>query len=97
MKTLTGNLQLFELKQLADMENDYKARCKKALADYKIWGKRHAQETDMIAIIYGNLQGQVLRCNAQESVRAYWTIRKDFRCWFNRYLKQTTHYPANNN
>lgn len=94
---LQGGLQIFDLKQLADMEARYKDVCKKAMADYKTWWKGFEGETDTIALLYGKLEGNLLRAHAQESVNAYWTIRQDFRKWFHCYLAQTNCYPSNNN
>jgi hypothetical protein len=94
---ISKNLDIFELKQLADMEALYRQQCQKALISYKIWAKNHEGETDQIALLYGNLQGNVLRANAKEAVRAYWTVRTDFRRWFKQYLSNIQHYPANQN
>lgn len=91
------DLQIFELKQLADMENAYRQQCRHALHAYRKWLKLYHEETDQIEIIYGNLRGQILRRTAEESVKAYWTIRHDFRQWFHRYLAETNYYPSNNN
>jgi hypothetical protein len=91
---LQSNLQIFDLKQLADMEATYKTHCQKAVADYKSWDKRYSGETDTIALLYGNLEGAMLRRNAENSVGAYWTIRRDFRRWFQRYLEQASCYPS---
>lgn len=90
-------LQIFELKQLADMENAYRQQCRDALQAYRDWLALHDGETDQIEIIYGNLQGQILRRVAEETVKAYWVIRHDFRQWFHRYLANTNYYPSNNN
>ena len=95
--SISKNLEIFELKQLADLEDAYKSQCRKALEDYKFWGNARKSETDQIELLYGNLRGDVLRRTAEESVRAYWRVRTDFRKWFHRYLAQTKHYPSNNN
>lgn len=91
--TLTTKLQIFDLKQLSDMEAYYKAQCKAALAAYKNWQDIHAGETDMIALLYGNLEGTMLKRRAHDAVEAYWVIRLDFRKWFQRYLAENSCYP----
>lgn len=93
-KSLEGRLQIFEMKQLADMEADYKIKCREALDQYKKWQADYADETDMIELMYGNLEGIMHRRRAEDSVRAYWIIRQDFRKLFSDYLAQTKAYPA---
>lgn len=83
---ISGKLEIFELKQLADMEASYKANCREALALYKKWKHLYSQQTDMIELIYGNLEGVILRRRAEDAVHAYWIIRRDFRALFEEYL-----------
>ena len=90
---LKGRLQIFELKQLADMEAQYKQQCRQSLASYKAWCQKHAGETDMIELLYGNLEGVMLRRRAEDAVEAYWVIRQDFRCLFKDYLEKSCCYP----
>ena len=80
-------LQIFELKQLAEMEDSYKQKCKKAIRDYKAWHEAQKSETDIIVLLYGNLEGIMLRKYAEEAVKAYWVIRTDFRCSFKDYIQ----------
>jgi len=93
-KSLEGRLQIFEMKQLADMEAGYKTKCRAALKQYKKWQAGYEGETDMIELLYGNLEGIMHRRRAEDSVRAYWIIRQDFRRLFADYLAQTKAYPA---
>ena len=90
----SGTLQIFELKQMADMEAIYKQQCLKALCGYKKWRRSYDQETDIIEILYGNLEGIMLRRHAEDCVRLYWTVRNDFRRLFHAYLEQTQCYSA---
>ena len=83
---LGGRLEIFELKQLADMEASYKARCRQSLARYKNWRRSYSQQTDLIELAYGNLEGTLLRRRAEDAVHAYWIIRRDFRVFFEEYL-----------
>lgn len=91
---LTGRLQIFELKQLADMEAGYRAKCKQAIEVYKNWQLQHKAETDMIELLYGGLEGRMLRAQAEDMVRMYWVIRQDFRRAFKEYLAKSCCYPA---
>jgi hypothetical protein len=91
---LSGNLQIFELKQLADKEALYKAECRKALRRYKSWRREQAAQTDIIELLYGNLEGTLLRRRAEDMVKAYWIIRHDFRRAFKEYLQKSCCYPS---
>ena len=88
-----GDLQIFELKQIADKENHYKTECRKALALYKNWSAAYREETDMIELFYGHLERNRLRRHAQDMVRVYWVIRQDFRYLFSDYLEKSSCYP----
>jgi hypothetical protein len=90
MTGITGKLQIFELKQIADMEAAYKDRAQKAIEDYKAWKNAYDEETDIINLIYGQLEGRHLRLQAQNAVTAYWTIRKDFKILFTNYIKKSS-------
>lgn len=91
---LKGDLQIFELKQLADMEATYKAECLKAVRDYKTWQKAQAEQTDIIELTYGNLEGMMLRRRAEDMVQIYWILRCDFRKAFRTYLAKSCCYPS---
>jgi hypothetical protein len=94
LSRLGGNLQIFELKQLADMEAAYKRKCLAAFATYKSWCKAQASQTDNIELLYGTLEGTLLRRHAQNTVQAYWIIRRDFRKAFEDYLAKNCCYPS---
>ena len=79
------------------MEAAYKHQCKEAVTTYKKWSRKYADETDVIELLYGAFEGDVLRHHAQERVRAYWAIRQDFRQWYARYMAAHRCYPANKN
>lgn len=88
-----GGLQIFELKQLADMEDGYKRQCRDAISSYKAWRQHHRDETDVIELLYGNLEGVMLRRHAEDLVHVYWTVRQDFRRGFKEYLEKSCCYP----
>lgn len=89
-----GSLQIFELKQLADMEAGYKRQCQQALQAYKSWRHNHADQTDTIELLYGNLEGVMLRRRAEDMIKTYWIIRQDFRRAFHEYLAKSCCYPS---
>ena len=84
-------MELFEVKQMAEMEHKFKIQCQIALKDYKGWWQQHREETDALELFYGQLHVVVLKRRAQDAVQAYWIIRKDFRIVFDRYL--AAHQP----
>ncbi len=88
-------MEIFELKQLADLEDEYRRRCLCALADYKKWDHAHKNEQDQIEQIYRPLQKKILRRTAEETVRAYWIIRHDFRYLYQNYMARLSYQPAN--
>ncbi|MAZ75954.1 MAG: hypothetical protein CMH31_01480 [Micavibrio sp.] len=91
---LTKNLEIFEVKQLADKEAVYKALCNAAIKRYKNWKKTQIDQTDLIELLYGGMEGKMHRQMAIESIRLYWSIRKHFRISFAHYLEKTGCYPS---
>ena len=93
-KNLTRGFQILELKQMADMAESYKTKCKEAIQAYKNWQAKHADETDVIELLYGSLEGPVLRRQAQDAIQLYWVVRQDFRKAFQEYLDKSCAYPS---
>ena len=52
-------MELFEVKQMAEMEHKFKIQCQIALKDYKGWCQQHSEETDALELFYGQLHGVV--------------------------------------
>lgn len=95
---INSKLQIFEVKQIIELEDKYKKQCKLALLAYRCWQKQYSAETDVIELLYSQLKGIVLRRNAENTVRAYWIVRQDFRAVFQHYLSQnSTHQSYSNN
>jgi len=80
--------QIFDIKQLAELENFNKKKCRKALLKYKIWQANFNNQSDQMAIHYGDMEGHILRQHACQMISLYWTIRRDFRKAFDIYLKE---------
>ncbi len=83
---LKQKLQVFEVMQFTELENHYKAKCRKAIVEYKSWKRVHSQETDVIQMMYGQLEGILLRHQAQNAVQAYWIMREDAKQAVKGYL-----------
>ncbi|NQZ13827.1 MAG: hypothetical protein HRT94_03230 [Alphaproteobacteria bacterium] len=90
--SISHDLDIFELKQLADKEALYKARCQKAIQSYKHWCKSQEDQTDIIEILYGSMEGRIYRGQAEDTIKLYWAIRKHFRKAFFSYLDKTGCY-----
>lgn len=89
---LNQRLQIFEVKQFIELEHYYKAKCCYALKQYKIWKALHKDETDVVQMLYGQLEGIVLRHHAQSAVQAYWIIRNDYKKVMKDYLSDLPTY-----
>lgn len=80
--------QIFDIKQLAEMEKRQKATCRQALLEYKIWRNNFKKQSDQLEIYYGKKEGLILRRHALNTMRNYWRIRNHFRQAFKTYLSQ---------
>lgn len=91
---VSNPLQIFDLKQLADKEDDCRKKCMVAIDRYKKWKRQYCQQTDMIEILYGNIEGIMLRQQAESAVGLYWVLRRDFRNAWVSYRENSCRYPA---
>jgi hypothetical protein len=80
--------QIFDIKQLAEMEKRQKNLCFQAMASYKNWQADFKKQSDRMEIYYGEKEGIILRRHVKNTIRNYWRIRNDFRKAFRIYLKQ---------
>jgi hypothetical protein len=87
-----GTLQIFDVMQMVDIERCYKQNCMASIQRYKNWQKKYQQETDLIALIYLQLEGDLLRRQAWDFINVYWRVRNDYRTAFANYLKQNRVY-----
>ena len=88
------NLQTLDIKHLAEFENVYRMRCRLAIQIYKNWLRDYDAETNVVQLLYGSIEGMLLRQQAEHAVRLYWTIRKDFRAALKKYLENMTSYKS---
>lgn len=84
---LRSNLQILDLKQMADMEDYYKKKTRQAIDTYKNWQKLHGRQKDMIEILYGTMEGTMLRHQAEDTTRIYWRVRTDLRKALSVYIQ----------
>jgi len=80
--------QIFDIKQLAELEKKQKKICRQALLNYKIWQCNFRHQSDKMEIYYGQKEGHILRRYAMDTIKNYWRIRNDFRKAFQTYLTQ---------
>lgn len=86
------NLQAMDIKHLAEFENIYRRRCRLAIDMYKDWLREYKTETDIVELLYGSIEGMMLRQQAVNAVKLYWMIRMDFREALNKYLSKVSTY-----
>lgn len=91
-RIIQTDLQALDIKHLAEFEYTYRKRCQLSIALYKNWLKEYKQETDSMQLLYGSIEGMMLRAQAMDAVRLYWIIRQDFRAVFKSYLGKVTSY-----
>lgn len=81
-----GAPQYLELKQLADLEHEFRMHCQTAIQIHRRWRQTHAGAIDPIACHYRAIEGALLRRQAEDAVRLYGIIRKDVRRSFRKYI-----------
>ena len=80
-----SSMQILDLKHLAEIEHQWKTRCYQAILSYKGWSRQNKTQKDALLRYYGALEGDLLRTNACNFIRAYWQIRTDCRRVFAQY------------
>jgi len=88
------DLQIFDIKQLADFEHFYKIKCLESIRAYKNWKKIYRQQTDVLELLYGSVKGIMLRRQAEDSIRLYWMVRQDMRQALASYLSHRCCFPS---
>lgn len=76
---LQRDLQLFDLKQMIDYEARYKQHARESIRALKSWQRHYAGQTDMVELLYGSIEGVMLRRRAEDFTRLYWLVRADSR------------------
>lgn len=76
---LSRDLQFFDLKQMIEHERKYKAATRDAIGELKKWRRAYESETDMVGLLYGSVEGVMLRRRAEDFAKLYWLVRADVR------------------
>lgn len=85
--------QLFDLKQMIEYETLYKKYARESIRALKNWQHRYAQQTDMVELLYGSIEGVMLRRRAEDFTRLYWLVRSNARKAMQLYVKRLSHNP----
>lgn len=91
---LSKRMQIFEVMQVAELEEKFKKQCRLSLNSYRQWQINYQNEKDGVERLYGQLNGIVLRRQAINSIQAYWFIRQDFRIIFKKYMEALAPYKT---
>lgn len=78
-QVLRRDLQFFDLKQMIEFERQYKTAARTAIGELKAWRRAYEQETDMVGLLYGSVEGVMLRRRAEDFAKLYWLVRGDVR------------------
>lgn len=76
---LCRDLQFFDLKQMIEFERHYKAAARAEIGELKKWRRLYEAETDMVGLLYGSIEGVMLRRRAEDFAKLYWLVRGDVR------------------
>jgi hypothetical protein len=88
------DLQLFDLKQMVEHEARYKCSAREAIAAHRQWRKQYSQQTDMVELLYGSIEGVMLRRRAEDFARLYWLVRADLRKAMSIYMTRMQKTPS---
>lgn len=74
---LSNNPQIIDIKEIEAVLKTYKNKCLQAIHAYKHWKKEYSQQTETVEILYGGIEGIMLRRQAEDAVKLYWVMRQD--------------------
>ncbi len=86
---LQRNLQFFDLKQMIEYEAHYKSAARQSIRAVKNWRRAYESETDMVGLLYGSVEGVMLRRQAEDFAKLYWLVRTDVRAAMDIYVGRT--------
>lgn len=84
----SGNLQILDLLQLSRKERECKIACLRTIRQFEIWKKKHRSANDSAFSLYSQIEGVILRRQAQDAVLFYKLIRKDRMRAFQHYMEK---------
>ena len=85
---LQQEFQLFDLKQMVEYEALYKSYARESIRALKNWQFHYGTQTDMVELLYGSIEGLMLRRRAEDFTRLYWLVRSDARKAMQLYVKR---------
>jgi len=80
--------QIFDLLQLSRKERESRAACRRLIREFESWKKQQASEKDFSVRLYGEIEGIMLRRQAQDAVLLYRMIRRDRIRMFAEYVEK---------
>ena len=80
--------QIFDLLQLSRKEKECRAICIQTMRKFDGWKKSQSSQNDSIVNVYAQIEGMMLRRQAQDAVLVYRLIRKDRMRAFNKYIEK---------
>lgn len=90
----TGNIlpqstpQIFDLLQLSRKEREHRTLCKSMLGKFNAWKKNYRDQTDHSLKLCAQVEGILLRRQAQDAVLFYRMVRKERVRKFRDYLEK---------
>lgn len=85
-RLMRGTPQFLDLKQLADLEDSFRLHCRATIRAYRAWKQGFQSISDPVERHYRDLEGSLLRRQAEDAVQLYTIIRKDMRRSFRKYM-----------
>lgn len=94
--SITCELDIFDLKYMADTADRYKQHALDALRYYRVWKRsapsaRVQHQGGAIIQISQDIETSVLQRRAKDSVRLYWQMRKYLRRATDEYVSRLAH------
>lgn len=80
--------QIFDLLQLSRKEREYRTLCIRTMRKFNDWKKSKPAKNDSSLRLYTQVEGVLLRRQAQDAILFYRLIRKDRIRAFNDYIKK---------
>ena len=81
------NFQLLDLLQLSRKEKECQQSCKRSIRQFDDWKKRHREAHSQFPV-YSQIEGILLRRQAQDAVLLYKIVRKDRMRAFADYIEK---------
>ncbi len=80
--------QIFDLLQLSRKEREYRSLCIRTMRKFNDWKKSKGTAADPLLNFYSQVEGTLLRRQAQDAILFYRLIKKDRMRAFNDYINK---------